>query len=205
MQRHWHCFCHVKATFKKKKKLLLCVCACVTELCFFPRISRNLSSAMLTLAGRQTWGLVEGTYHNRTWKNGAESLFAVQDEVVYHFGKMFGCLPCTSSFGPLSWFSCTSTFPFKSMSGFFTHTNEVNGWLLFSSHSQAPSSPQQNALMTYTRAVAEICLQHLIKSPTLQSDQFALQYSSVTEVSTCTHTRRTAAQQQRGRDAICSY
>lgn len=51
-----------------------------------------------------------------------------------------------------------------------------------------PLTPHQNALMTYTRAVAEICLQHLIKSPTLQSDQFALQYSSVTEVSTCTHT-----------------
>lgn len=51
-----------------------------------------------------------------------------------------------------------------------------------------PTSPHQNALMTYTRAVAEICLQHLIKSATLQSDQFALQYSSVTEGSTRTHT-----------------
>lgn len=39
----------------------------------------------------------------------------------------------------------------------------------------------QSALMTYTRAVAEISLEHLIKFLALQSDQFVLQYSSSTQ------------------------
>lgn len=39
----------------------------------------------------------------------------------------------------------------------------------------------QSALMTYTGAVAEISLKRLIKYLTLQSDQFELQYSSVTQ------------------------
>lgn len=64
------------------------------------------------------------------------------------------------------------------MSRFSTHTNEVNGWLLFSS--QFLTSPQ-SALMTYTRAAAEISLERLITFQTLQSDQFALQYLSATQ------------------------
>lgn len=179
---------------------MLCVCVCDRAL-FFLRISRNLSSAMLTLAGRQTWGLAKGTYHNRTWKNGADSLFAVQGEVVYHFGKMFGCLPCTSSFGPLSWFSCTSTFPFKSMSGFFTHTNEVNGWLLFSSQFQTPSPPPKCSHDLY-----KSCCGNLPSAFNQISD--STEWSIRAAIFICHRSehmhahRRTATQQQRGRDAI---
>lgn len=45
----------------------------------------------------------------------------------------------------------------------------------------------QSALMTYTRAVAEISLERLIKSLTLQSDQFELQYSPATQANTYSH------------------
>lgn len=42
----------------------------------------------------------------------------------------------------------------------------------------------QSAFMTYTRAVAEISLERLIKFLTLQSDQFVLQYSSAAQAYT---------------------
>lgn len=57
----------------------------------------------------------------------------------------------------------------------------------------------QSALMTYTRAVAEISLEHLIKFLTLQSDQFVLQYSSATQAHERSHkhTQYMPAQQQK--------
>lgn len=75
--------------------------ACVTEL-FRQRISRNLSSAMLMLAGRQTWGLTEEPIIIILEKWSKVSFYSPPDEgeVVYHFGKMFGCLPCMSALGP---------------------------------------------------------------------------------------------------------
>lgn len=74
---------------------------CVIELCH-ERISRSLSSPMLMLAWRQTWGLTEEpiTIILEKWSKVSFSSPPNQGEVVYHFGMMFGCLPCMSALGP---------------------------------------------------------------------------------------------------------
>lgn len=80
-----------------------------------------------------------GTYNNNTWKWNKVSFYSLPNhgEVVYHFGKMFSCLSCMSAFGPQADLA-TQPRSLQSMSRFSTHTNEVNGWLLFSPQFQLP-------------------------------------------------------------------
>lgn len=103
-KRHWHSCCHCRPCE--------CVSLCTIRMCApvnvyviklcRQRLSRNLSSAMLMLAWRQTWGLTEEpiTIILEKWSKVSFYSPPNQGEVVYHFGKMFGCLPCMSALGP---------------------------------------------------------------------------------------------------------
>lgn len=126
----WHrcsscCVSVWKQHFRIFFLLYVCVhvCApvnvCVTEPCR-QRISRNLSSAVLMLAGRQTWGLTE------------EPIIIILEKwsKVSFYSPRRGCLslwedvwlpPLYVFFGPLSWFSYTSTFSSKHVRIFHAH------------------------------------------------------------------------------------
>lgn len=52
-------------------------------------------------------------------------------------GGVFGCLPCMSALGPRAVLAAQAR-SLQSMSRFSTHTNEVNGWLLFSPQFKLP-------------------------------------------------------------------
>lgn len=113
---------------------LLCVCVCVSswvcapvkvcviELCR-QRISRNLSSAMLKLARRQTWRLTKELIIIILEKWSKVSFYSPpdQDEGCLSLWEDVWLPPLYVCFGPLSWFSYTSTFSSKHVKIFHAH------------------------------------------------------------------------------------
>jgi len=121
------------------------------------RISRNLSSAILMPAWRQTWRLIEETIivvfeWSRILPTKA-SLFITQARCLV------ACLARLLSFGPLSWFSYSSTFSSKHVK--ILHAHKWGKWMAFVSFTvwTSPLPFLKSALMSYTRAVAEISLE----------------------------------------------
>ena len=102
--------CNWRAVCKQLCRMSQCGCirvfgllnACVIELSR-QRISRKPVVSHVTAGLKANTRINRGTYNNDSWKMEQRLFFhrpPNQSEVVYHIGRMFGCLPCTSALGP---------------------------------------------------------------------------------------------------------